>query len=121
MKKHFLKCCGIIDVCEKPDSQGNKMSKSQGSGESSSKSKKVKGDKHGDEEKGDKLHGSESKAGGKVASQEQVQESPHCSLCLAGSSTAAGSQGDMGKAPHNHQSHKKLKKHGKKSHKKSCH
>ena len=24
MKKHFLKCHGIVDVCEKPDSQGSK-------------------------------------------------------------------------------------------------
>ena len=56
-----------------------------------------------------------------MASKEQVQESPCHSLHLAGSSTAGGSQGDVGKVPCNHQRHKKLKKHGKKSHKKLHH
>ena len=112
MKKHFLKCCGIKGACEKTDSQGSKSSKSHGSGESSSKPKKDKGDKHGDEEKGDKPCGSESKSGSKTASQEQVLESLHHSKCLAGSST----EGSHDK------SHKKSKKCGQKSHKshKSC-
>ena len=44
MKKHFLKCHSIADACEKPDSQGRKLLKSHHSGESSSKSKKDKGD-----------------------------------------------------------------------------
>ena len=111
MKKHFLKCRGIVDVHGKPDSQGSKTLKLQGSGESSSKSKKDKGDKCGDEEKGDKLCGSESKAGSKAASQEESQESLHHSKHLAGSS-AAGS---------NHWHHKKSKKCDKKSHKKLHH
>ena len=121
MKKHFLKCHGITNVCEKPDSQGSKLSKLHGSGESGTKSKKDKGDKCSDEEKGNKPHGSESKPDGKVASQDEVQESLHHSSCLAGSSTAGGSQKDVGKVPHRHWSHKKSKKCGKKSHKKSCH
>ena len=119
MKKDFLKCHGITDACEKPDLQDNKSLKSKGSGESGSKSKKDKGDKCSDKEKDDKSRKLESKTGGKVASQEQVQESQHHSSHLAGSSTAGGSQGDMGKAPHSHWSHKKSKKCGKKLHKKS--
>ena len=79
---------------------------SHGSGESSSKPKD-KGDKHGNKEKGDKPRGLECKSGSKTASQEQVQESPCCSLHLAGSSAEGG----------HHKSHKKSKKHGKKSHK----
>ena len=71
MKKHFLKCSGIKDACKKTNSQGSKLPKSQGGGEPSSKSKKDRGDKHGNEEKDDKLHGWESKSGGKTASQEQ--------------------------------------------------
>ena len=121
MKKNFIKCCGITNKCEKLDSQGSKLSKSQGSGESGTKSRKDKGDKHGNEEKDDKPHGSESKTGGKVASQEQIQESLHCSSCLAGSSAAGSSQEDMGKVPHSHWSNKKSKKCSKKLHKKLCH
>ena len=71
------------------------------------KDKKDKGDKCGNEEKGDKPHGLESKSGSKTASQEQVQESLHHSQCLAGSSTEGS----------HHKSHKKSKKHGKKLHK----
>ena len=122
MKKHFLKCCGISDACPKPDSQGSasdgcqlgsKPLKSHHSGESESKSKK---------HKGDKTHGSkESKTEGKVASQDELLESLHWSSCLARASMAGGSQEDVGKVPHTHQSHKKLKKHGKSLHKKSHH
>ena len=110
MKKDFLKCCGIKDACKKTDLQGSKLSKSHGSGKSSSKpkkDKKDKGDKCGKEEKGDKLCRLESKSSSKMASQEQVLESPHCSLHTAGSSAEGG----------HHKSHKKSKKHGKKSHK----
>ena len=96
MKKHFLKCHGI---------------KLQGSGEPSSKSKKDKGDKHSDEEKGNNPCGLESKSGCKMTSQEQAQESLHCSKHLAGSSVAGSS----------HQSHRKSKKCSKKLHKKSHH
>ena len=117
MKKHFLNCCGIKDACNQTDSQGNKLSKSHGSGKSSSKpkkDKKDKGDKCSKEEKGHKPHGSESKSSSKTASQEQVLESPYHSLHIAGFSVEGG----------HHKSHKKLKKHGKKlhkSHKKSHH
>ena len=113
MKKHFLKCCEIKDMHEKTDSQGSKSSKSHGGGKCSSKPKKDKGHKCSKEEKGDKPHRSDSKSSSKTASQEQVKESPHCSKCLAGSSTEGG----------HHKSDKKSKKHGKKSHKshkKSC-
>ena len=87
MKKHFLKCCGFTDAWKEPDSQssidggdqlGSKPSKSHCSGESGSKSKKDKGDWCGNEEKGDKMHESkESKTDGKVASQDDLLESPH--------------------------------------------
>ena len=97
MKKHFLKCGGIKDTCEKMDSQGSKLSKPHGSGKSSSKPKKDKKDKKdkddkcGEKEKDDKPCRSESKSGNKAASQEQVLESlHHCSLCIA-ESTAEGS------------------------------
>ena len=111
MKKHFLKCAGIKDVCEKTDSQGSKSSKSHGGGESSSKpkkdkNKKDKDDKCGEKEKDDKPCGSES--GNKAASQEQVLESLHHRSLRIAESTAEGSH---------HKSHKKSKKHGTKSHK----
>ena len=131
MKKHFLKYCGIADVCKKPDSQGSasngsplgsKSSKSHSSGESSSKSKKDKDPQCGDDKKGDKMCTlKETKTDGKAASRDEVQESLHRSSYLAGSSTAGGSQENMGKAPFSHQNHKKSKKCGKKSHKKSPH
>ena len=81
MKKHFLKCHGIKDMCEQMDSQGSKSSKPHGSGKSSSKPKKDKGDKCGKEEKGDKPHRLESKSGNKAASQVQVLESLHHCKC----------------------------------------
>ena len=80
------------------------MSKSHGGGESSRKPKKNKGDKCSEEKKGDKPHGSESKSDSKMVSQEQVLESPHHSLQIAGSSTEEGLN----------KSYKKSKKHGKK-------
>ena len=112
MKKQFLKCCSIKDTCKQMDSQASKSFKPHDGGESSSKpkkDKKEKGDKHGEEEKGDKLCRSESKSCNKAASQEQVLESPHHSKCIAESRAEGG----------HHKSHKKLKKCGKKSHKKS--
>ena len=97
------------------------MLKLHGSGESGTKSRKDKGDKHGDKEKGNRPCGSDSKTDSKGASQEEIQKSLHHSSCLAVSSTVSGSQEDVGKAPRSHQSHKKSKKHGKSSHKKSHH
>ena len=67
------------------------------------------------------MHELKSKTDGKVASQDELQESPCQSSCFAGSSTAGSSQEVVGKAPHTHLSHKKLKKHGKSLHKKLCH
>ena len=84
MKKHFLKCRSIIDVCPKPDSQGStsdggqsgsKSSKSHHSRESGSKSKKDKDDRCSNEEKGDKMHSSKSKTDGKATSRDDLQES----------------------------------------------
>ena len=130
MKKHFLKCRSITDGCNKPDSQGStsdggqlgsKSLKSHHSGNSGSKAKEDKDDRCGNEEKGDRTHGSKSKTDGKVTSQDDLQESPHRSMHIARSSAAGRSQEDMGKVPHTHQSHKKLKKHGKSSHKKLHH
>ena len=131
MKKHFLKCHSITDAHEKPDSQGstsdggqsgNKPSKSHCNGEPSSKSKMDKGDQCGNEEKGDKAHRSkESKTDGKVAPQDGLQESPCQSIHIARSSSAGGSQEDVGKALHTHLSHKKLTKCSMSSHKKLCH
>ena len=70
--------------------------------------------------KSDKRHGlKESMTDGKVASQDDSQGSLHQSMHLAGMSTASRSQEDADGAWHTHQSHKKAKKHGKSSHKKS--
>ena len=65
--------------------------------------------------------GQSPKTDGKAASQDELQESPCHSSCLARAGTAGRSQEDVGKVPRNHQSHKMLKKHGKRSHKKSHH
>ena len=129
MKKHFLKCCGISDACEKPDSQGStsdggqsggKPSKTHHSGYSGPKDKKDKGDLCGNEEKSDKRHGlKESKTDDKAASQDDSQDSPHQSTCLAGLSATGGSQEDVDRVLCTHWSHKKVKKCGKSLHKKS--
>ena len=80
MKKHFWKCCGIKDAhVGRWIHREASLSKSHGSGESSNnpkKDKKDKGSKCGDEEKGDKPHGSDSKSSSQTTSQEQVQGSP---------------------------------------------
>ena len=111
MKKHFPKCGGLKEVCEKADSKGRKSSKPHGSDKSGRKPKKGKkdeedkDDKHG--EKDDKPSRSDSKSGNKATSQEQVLESLCHILRITGSTSGGGH-------------HKKSKKCGKKkSHKKS--
>ena len=116
MKKHFLKCCGPKEACKKLSSKGGKLPGPQGDDKSDCKPKKSKKDKadkadkaHKDDKhgaKGGKLCRSPSKSSGKTTSQEQVLGTPHHSKHLAGSMSGDGH-------------HKKLKKCGKKSHKKS--
>ena len=117
MKKHFLKCDGLKDVCKKMDSKGSKSSKSHGEGKPNGKPKKDNKDKKDKDDKcgkkDDKPCRSESKSSNKAASQKQVLESLHCSQCIAESTAGGG----------HHKSHKKLRKCSKKlhkSHKKMC-
>ena len=110
MKKHFPKCHGPKESCKKSQSKGGKSSGPWGNDKSGHKPKKGKKDKadkdnkHGT--KHNKPHRSPSKSSGKATSQEQVPGTLHHSRCLAGSTSGDGH-------------HKKLKKCGKKSHRKS--
>ena len=119
--KHFLKCHSITDAHKKPDLQGSKSSKLQGSGESGTKSKKDKGDKCMVMRRKVTSHVGQSP---KLVAKRPLRSRSkrvHIVVCALLGPAAGSSQEDVGKAPHSHQSHKKSKKHGKKSHKKSCH
>ena len=109
MKKHFLKCCSIKDACKKTDSQGSK-SKSAGQWRSLAASPRRTRVTSAVvmRRKATSQVGQSPKLVAKQPLKEQVQESLHHSKCLAGSSSEGG----------HHWSHKKSKKHSKKSHKK---
>ena len=108
MKKHFPKCHGPKEAHKKSSSKGGKLPGPQGNDKSDCKPKKGKKDKSNKADKrgteGGKPCRSPSKSSGKATSQE-VPGTPHCSKCLA-VSTSDGHR-------------KKSKKRGKKSHRKS--
>ena len=116
MKKHFPMCHSPKEACKKLSSKGGKPPGLQGNDKSDCKPKKGKKDKANKADKAhkDDKHGAEGgkpcrspfKSSGETASQEQVPGTLHHSKHLAGSMSGDGH-------------HKKLKKHGKKSHRKS--